>query len=443
MSELQNGKSKIRVRPSPQNEHNRLNINDLGDSHLKNGTVTGHFFSLYDTISELCKEKKIMFFKPTAYIEFIPPRLTQGKEWYVSYYVRNPETGKMKRFRVKVNRYKTTKEKKEAARAICARLTEKLSLGWNPILENVAPKADSLFFEAMDKYLSVKTKEMEENSIRSYVSYVKIIKTWLLKNGYSDKMYSGMFTHSVAQAFMDSAEDDEKISPRTWNNRLSFYKNMFNWLVEKGYAADNVFRELKKKPKKLTKKKRQILSEEELATLIAWLKENNPEYLAACMLCYCCFMRPKEISLLKCRDVDLKSQTVYVSSEIAKNDNDSIRTIPDSMMPYMRGLDYSNPDWYLFADHKNYDFKPGKKPVCSRKLARYWSDFVRPGCHFPMELQFYSLKDTGITNMLGSGVPVSFVKQQADHSSLAMTSIYLGKLKGRANEALKGIDIIK
>lgn len=61
----------------------------------------------------------------------------------------------------------------------------------------------------------------------------------------------------------------------------------------------------------------------------------------------------------------------------------------------------------------------------------------------PDEIQFYSLKDTGITNMIDSGVPVSFVKQQADHSDLSMTGTYLGKNLKRANEKLRTVSLLK
>ena len=44
--------------------------------------------------------------------------------------------------------------------------------------------------------------------------------------------------------------------------------------------------------------------------------------------------------------------------------------------------------------------------------------------------------------MADSGVPITFVKQQADHSSLAVTSIYLSQNKAKANEELKKVDII-
>ena len=98
--------------------------------------------------------------------------------------------------------------------------------------------------------------------------------------------------------------------------------------------------------------------------------------------------------------------------------------------------------------------RPGKFPVMSftwqlaieymnaierneKIWAQTYNNYLRQN-----KLQFYSLKDSGITNMLGSGVPVSFVKQQADHSSLAMTSIYLGK-SPNASEELKHTHIIK
>ena len=43
--------------------------------------------------------------------------------------------------------------------------------------------------------------------------------------------------------------------------------------------------------------------------------------------------------------------------------------------------------------------------------------------------------------MAAAGVPVSFIQQQADHSSLAMTSIYCQR-SGKATEELKGVDIL-
>lgn len=432
----------VSIPPSPQKSSKSQNINDLEDFSFKNGTNSGHNFSLYDSIMELCKEKKMNFFKPTPYINYIPPKLAQGKIWFVYFYVQDPASGKLKRIRIKINRIKPLKERKIAARTIMNRLSEQLALGWNPLLEKTAPKSFCLLWNALDTFLKVKGKEMEENSMRSYRSYLKILKEWLIRNGYNEQLYACAFTKDMALAFMHHIDESDNLSARTYNNYLLFFRSLFNWMIDKGFCSVNHFNDIKKKPKKLTKKIRRLLSDDEVSRLIKYLQDNNREYLAMCLMCYCCFMRPKEISMIKCRDVDLNKQVIHIRPEIAKNDNDSYRTIPDAMVTYLEPLDLSVPENYLFADHPEYDFTPGKKQICSRKIAKYWDHHIRPACKFSMDLQFYSLKDTGMTKMLGSGVPISLVQKQADHSSIAMTAVYVGQLSN-ANEKIKSINIIK
>lgn len=212
-------------------------------------------------------------------------------------------------------------------------------------------------------------------------------------------------------------------------------------MIERKYIKENPFMAVKRKPKRLTQKTRRLFTPEEFNELVAWLDEHNVPYLVMALMCYCCFIRPKELSMPRCRDIDLDNQLIRISADIAKNEKDSTRTIPDSMMKYVRKLNLSNPGHYLFGDHPRFDFSPGARKVSSRKFASYWSSVVRPALGFPMELQFYSLKDTGITNMVNSGVPLTSVQQQADHSSLEITSIYIGKTD-RASDALKAVDII-
>ena len=382
------------------------------------------------------------FFKPTPYIEYTPPKLTQGKTWYISYYVQDPKTMKLKRLRVKVNRGNSAQEKKTIANAIMGRLSEKLALGWNPLIEKFAPKAYKRLFEAFDAFINAKRRELELNSVRCYESFLKTITSWLREQGCDDNTYACGFTGTMAIDFMESVEKNPKISPRTYNNYLLFCRVLFDWMVERAYISENPFTSIKRKSKKLMKKRRRLLSDTELSRLWSYLNRENPEYLVMCMLCYCCLMRPKEIALLKCSDIRISSQTVLVRSEIAKNDNTSVRTIPDSMMPFVKKLDLKNPKLFLFGHHSHYDFSPGKTAVPERKIATFWNTFVRPECGFPMEVMFYSLKDTGVTNMAAAGVPVSFIQQQADHSSLAMTSIYCQR-SGKATEELKGVDILK
>jgi integrase/recombinase XerD len=395
---------------------------------------------LYNTLVELSKEKKMYFSQPKAYVQYIPPKLTKGKVWYVSYYVQNPETGKLKRYRIKLDRYHSQKERLAAARNISADLEEKLALGWNPMLESKAPKAYSRIFKVFDSFLAVKDRELESNSLRSYHSYVKIIKQWLLDHGQNEEMPAASFTERVALSFLDEIEETK--SPRTYNNYITFYRTLFDWMMDKGYISVNPFGRLKKKPKRLTKKIRRMVTKDELSRIFGFLSKDNPEYLAMVMLCYCCFLRPKELAMLRCQDVNLQRQTIHVAAKIAKNDNESYRTIPDEIMPILRKLDYRHPDWYLFgANAKASDYRPSAKQKCSRDIARFWNNRVRAECQLPMAVQFYSLKDTGITNMLNNGVPINLVQKQADHSSVAITSIYIGQ-NSQADSKIKAADVL-
>lgn len=401
----------------------------------------GTFFSSH--MSDVCEEKKMYFIQSSArvYIDYIPARLTTGKEWYIHYSVVDPISGKLRRIRKKVN-YIPSRERRAAANQIVADINTRLAMGWNPLISEVTPKAYARLSDALDAFLSVKRKEMEADSMRSYVSYVKNFRSWMAGRGIKEDAYVISINKNIAMEYMNDIDEDRNKSARTYNNYLRFFQTLFNWMKAKGYVAENPFDGIARKPKRLTTKIRRTVSSEELSRLFSFLQENNPHYLTAMLICYGCFIRPKELAMLRCSDIDLDRQLIHVRAEVAKNDRDSFRTIPDGLIPFLKNVDLSHPDWYLFAKHDLYDFSPGPVKVCSRKLAKYWSDHVRVDCSLPMEVQFYSLKDTGITNMLERGVPINTVQLQADHSSVAMTAIYVGHGKG-ADKELKAADIFQ
>ena len=431
-----------RISSSPPQVEKALNTNDLGPFLNKKRDKIGTApepkslpdMSLYDIIQELSERKKMRLFSPLACINYRPCTLTEGKEWFISFYVQDPDTGKLKRIRMKLNRIKPVSARRKTARALMSAIDQRLALGWNPLIEARSPKAYMKLSDALDSFLKIKGKEMEENSMRSYRSFIKTFRDWLAENGYGPEAYVCSFNLESALSFMDDLEED--LSAKTYNNYVTFFRSLFNWMRSKGYIDFNPFDEIQKKSKRLIKKSRRILTDEELSKLIYFLQGENEAYLAMCLICYSCLIRPKEIAMLKCKDIDLQKQLIHVKPEVAKNDKDSFRTIPDDLVPILHRIDLSHPDWYLFGQHHQGDFSPGPGKICSRKIAQWWNLHVREACGFGMDLKFYSLKDTGITNMLDGGIPINVVQQQADHSSVAMTAIYVGN-KPNAAEDLK------
>ena len=436
---------------STQKPRNCANYSELRGFSNKTGTKPGReevvpfslHADLYNILQDVCKEKKIMYIVPRPHVDFKPPKLHDtGDCWYVYYSVKSPETGKFKRYRVKVNRG-TIREKKAAAREIMASLSQKLQLGWSPLSTGQGAKGAVPAFEVFQAFENVKAKEMEAQSLASYRSYIRTFRRFLESVGFTDHSLILSIDHDVARDFMEHLEADDKISPATYNNYLSFMVTFFGWIRRRGYIQENVFEGFDRKPKKLTKKKRRLFEDSELAALFRFLAEENPEYLAICLLCYCCFMRPKEIALLRCSDIDLKHQTVHVSEAIAKNDNESFRTIPTVAMPVFRRLDLARPDFYLFG-RKNGDgsaFTPGPESCGRKRIAHFWEKHIKDLDGIGKGVSFYSLKDTGITRTLSEGVALNFVQQQADHSSPAITGIYVGKT-AEALEVMKGVDIL-
>jgi len=258
--------------------------------------------------------------KLTTLIKFVPPRLTQGQDWYISFYALHPETKKLRRTRIRLNHICPMSQRKIVARQLILDITDKLIKGWNPYVEETTPKAYSHLFEILDLFLKIKEKEMENNSIRTYISFIKILKNWLLEHGYNEDMFVYSFTKSTAVDFMFCVESDEHILPRTYNNYLHFYKLLCNWLIDYGYMNTNPFEKIHKAPKRNTQKRRTTLSEEQRHALQGYLQQHNKPYFVMCMMCYYCFIRPNEISQLRVGDISLKNQIIYVSKEIAKND---------------------------------------------------------------------------------------------------------------------------
>ena len=153
-----------------------------------------------------------------------------------------------------------------------------------------------------------------------------------------------------------------------------------------------------------------------------YLEERNKHFLLACNILHYMFIRPHEMSLLKIGDFHLERKTVVLHGEQTKNRQSAVITLPDHIVRLMVELDvfrHVDSD-YLFSD----GFMPGRKWRDSKQFRDYWNHHVRKDLKLPKEYKFYSLKDTGITNMLRANTDPLSVRDQARHSSLLITNTY-------------------
>ena len=79
------------------------------------------------------------------------------------------------------------------------------------------------------------------------------------------------------------------------------------------------------------------------------------------------------------------------------------------------------PDYFLIGF--NEDLAPDVRAVNKSYFQKSW-ERMRNATGLPKEMQLYSLRDTGLTDLLHAGVDPLTVQHHADHSSLDIQAIY-------------------
>lgn len=354
-------------------------------------------------------------------------------DWQIEYYAQNPQTCKMKRFRIRVNKIvKRAKNRKEARLQIgkiIESINVKLYNGWNPFFEGEDARLYAKMYDVTDRYLAEKKKELRPDTMRSYSSFVSMLNNWI---GRTDKdLYCSMFGRSVAIRFMDFIYNERNVSSRTYNNYTKMARCFFEWCLEKGYCKENPFLQIKLKKKE--KKERTIIDADTRKKISAHLA-GNP-FLLVCMLVYHSLIRPKEIRNLKIGDIDLAGHNIKVSGEIAKNHNTRYSAISPQIESLINdlGIMKKPKSWYIFSDPET--LNPGTNKLYDAKFTKEFAK-VRKELKLPANMQLYSFRDTGIFEMLKSNVDDLSVMQHADHSSLDITSIYANHYDPNLNQII-------
>lgn len=359
-------------------------------------------------------------------ISYTLPKLYTGKEWYIGFYAFNPVEGKMKIKRIKLNYITKVTERRKYAADLMNRLNEKLRRGWNPWIESENNKAYVLFDEACDAYVKLATRYFQdgilrEDSYTSYMSYLRNLRKYnkSLKNPI---IYVYQLNREYLNEFLEHIYIDRDNSPQTRDNYLMWLRVFAKYLVKQGYHKTMATESIEVIGKRCRKKSRTVIPPESLEKLKTFVVGHNRHYLLATYILFYCFIRPKEMSLIKIGDISIKNRTIFISEDNSKNRKSAVVTINRKVIELMLDLGVlSAPsDYYLFGS----GFMPSKEQRSEKQFRDYWNRYIRKGLKFPKEYKFYSLKDTGVTTMLRCKLDSISVRDQARHSSILMTDIY-------------------
>ena len=355
------------------------------------------------------------------FVDYRPAELKINKAWYIEYYVKSPSTDKLVRFRNRVPQIKTKRARELYAKKMIEAINIKLYNGWSPWYEN--PNNNyKLISDAFELYINKLKKEMSDgikrpDTLRAYTSFVSNVQRYIDEKQLAIK-YLVEIDFRFVSGFLDYIYYEKNNSPATYNNYLAYFKAFLEWAKAKDYIKQNATDNIKNKPK--IQKKREPLTQE-VKACIKELKNTDFHFFVACMLTYFCLIRRTELTKLKVTDIRLIESRIILDGSITKNRKTDSVTIPDVFLPILaQHLQYAKNSDYLFSTD---NFKPGRKQLTPKKISDTWAKY-RNLYGFDSKFQFYSLKDTGIMDLLNSGVPSIKVRDQARHYDIKQTEAY-------------------
>lgn len=367
-----------------------------------------------------------------------PAQVKKGKELIVEFYCKNPFTENLQRYRIRLNHLKMKHADKVIyAENVVMDINNKLQSGWNPEIDDLNTSFRyKLMSDAFKEYINLKkTEDLRPDTIRSYQSFLDNFSRFVTQK-FGEKIFIGQINKKIVGEFAHYLTNKRKISPRTFNNYMNGLSTIFQYFVDHGYKTVNPFAtiHLKKTPTK----RRMFINDQERKKILEYFLKNDRNFCRIMLMSYFTLLRRKEITLLKVRDIDLKKKIVFVSAEISKNRIDGQVTLAPNIIEFLKELNIENcnPDYYLFSEN----FVPGSSKLNPKKISDVWAK-MRDQLELSNRLQFMSLRDSGIKNLIKLNIPLDDVMNHARHHSLEVTKTYLIHATDQAIDSIKNSQI--
>jgi len=372
-------------------------------------------------------ESHVSSISSAVFIDYKPAELRQNKEWIIVYYAKDPVTSILERIRLRVPSISSKTERLKHAKKIVLGINLKLSEGWSPFLEETG-KNYKTFQSCVDDFLNSIKKQLKDNilrpdTLRTYNSNLNLVQQYI-----QEKELKIVFGQQINKKFcinyLDWIYIERESSPRTRNNHLGFIKLFCGYLIDKGVLNENPTAGIK--TMKPLPKERQIFPKILKQQIHDQLLTYEYEFYTVCMSTYFCFIRNTELGKMKVWMINFKDNTIFLPKNVSKNKKAEIVTIPAQFLDTLKNhIGNANPNDYVFSNDK---FKPGIIKMAVRKIDTAW-DKLRIDLNLPSVYQFYGMKDTGITDLLMSGIPAIKVRDQARHYDIKITEMYTPRNK--------------
>lgn len=365
-------------------------------------------------------------------MDFILPKLYDAdgdlqKQWYVFYYYKHPETRKMIRFRVFISkRLQTRSARHEKAIEIKNRLKRDLIQGFNPFVSS--EKRNMPVVEGVEYVLELKSRFLKKRTVHSYNSIARHFCGWLIENN-KHKAPPSMITKTTVEQYLDDCLINGGISNRTYNNKVSSMRSIWNFMLQRDMVDHNVWQKITYLPE--AEPEITAYTPGELQLIKTHLVKENYQLYVVTQLIFYCYMRPAEIVRLQFRDLLWDHQLILFPGTKSKNKKTQVIVIPDEMKKNLKDWKLNYPQsWYVFSRN----LLPGDIEIAPTRIAEVWRKFA--GMH-DISKNIYDFKHTGNGYAVDRGINLRDIQLQNRHHSLEQTQKYLDKFRKKTSSQFK------
>lgn len=360
------------------------------------------------------------------------------KKWYVYYFVRNPNSGKMemKKRMQGINRIKDRRKRIAFGNKLIKNINELLSGGK---LNHFKSKEAGL---TLIEHLQAEYTRMEGRSKAEkptlthetcivYKSAINIFIGWMRKNNY-DHLLPMQFTKQHAIAYSDYMIQEKKYSGVTYNARKIYLGTFFNALIDREIISVNYFEKLK--PLSETQARIIPFTDEEIEKITMHLIKINKHGLLRFFRFYLfLLMRGKEITLIQLHDI-VDYGVVLIYGDKGKTKLRRAPTIPLFLMRELKKIKNKYPsEYFLFGK----GLEPGEVNIKIARVRRLFRKYVKED--LGINKNIYWGKHTGVTKAVLAGKSLRAIQRQGGWKTEGQLTTYLIERGLIINEEFKNM----
>jgi site-specific recombinase XerD len=278
----------------------------------------------------------------------------------------------------------------------------------------------------LDEYIAICKSTLKPKTVVTYNGMIDRFRTWCRAHRINLKRVS----MQEAQFYTDYLYS-ENLHNNTVAHNINVLRIAYNKMLMRKVVKANPFQDIKTRKK--APQPLQFFTDRHIKLIKGWCLEFDAQLWLACELQFSCFIRPKEMRLLRVHDFNLDEGIIDIRATVSKNGKAQCVIIPDHLLPTWRArLAGCNGNQYVFT----ISGMPGDQMAGRDYLSKHHKKCLT-ALGIEGNFGFYSWKHTGVIKAVRNGINIRDIQNQLRHHSLDMVQRYLANLGAIDSDELR------